>query len=597
MGKETLERLLVTIDGSTELLRQELRKGGVDVDRWARDTQGKVGKVGSSFSKLGPLLRTSMAALGVGFGATAFTNFVRGAVQAADAIGESARAAGFGAERFQRLQFVFRQNGVEAQEFEGAMRTANTRLGQFITTGAGPAAKAIEQLGIKQRITNGEIRNGEQFVDAILEALGKVENTAQRAALAAVFFGRELGAKMQDTLGQGKAAIDELAAAASGIFTDETVRKADLLGDAWAKIAGSVGNYAKSLAIAASYDASKVLGVDAVVADANRPENRLAALKARRDRITRPELANVTELQRRAELTAEIEQLEKEVEHNRLLNTPFITTRAPVPGMRADGRPSESSDGLKEISVRQRRAGSMAEIRDARRVAGMRELAPDFGLSEIKTPERIRMPADLQQMPDWQPMIARAEEYAKTVDAARERQQRFADTLAATFESRGVAAFFSGKPRDAIKGLGQDFAELVIRMAVLQPIAEKLAATLSGIGFGAAAGGGGGFFASLGSIFGFAGGGRPPVGRPSWVGERGRELFVPDVPGRIYSHRQSMQMAGGGPSIGSIHVDARGATDPAAVRAEVERGVYAAVSIADSRTDAKLRAAMRPAIA
>lgn len=39
--------------------------------------------------------------------------------------------------------------------------------------------------------------------------------------------------------------------------------------------------------------------------------------------------------------------------------------------------------------------------------------------------------------------------------------------------------------------------------------------------------------ASFMSIFGFASGGRPPVGMPSVVGERGPELFVPDVPGVI----------------------------------------------------------------
>jgi hypothetical protein len=49
--------------------------------------------------------------------------------------------------------------------------------------------------------------------------------------------------------------------------------------------------------------------------------------------------------------------------------------------------------------------------------------------------------------------------------------------------------------------------------------------------------GGGGFmsglFGGIGKIFGFADGGRPPVGRPSIVGERGPELFVPDSAGTV----------------------------------------------------------------
>jgi hypothetical protein len=57
---------------------------------------------------------------------------------------------------------------------------------------------------------------------------------------------------------------------------------------------------------------------------------------------------------------------------------------------------------------------------------------------------------------------------------------------------------------------------------------------------------------------GFAEGGRPPVGVPSMVGERGRELFVPDMAGliipnnqteRIVSGADNLQPAGGGTAI------------------------------------------------
>ena len=41
------------------------------------------------------------------------------------------------------------------------------------------------------------------------------------------------------------------------------------------------------------------------------------------------------------------------------------------------------------------------------------------------------------------------------------------------------------------------------------------------------------FGVPVGDIFGFANGGRPPVGQPSIVGERGPELFVPDSAGTI----------------------------------------------------------------
>lgn len=46
-------------------------------------------------------------------------------------------------------------------------------------------------------------------------------------------------------------------------------------------------------------------------------------------------------------------------------------------------------------------------------------------------------------------------------------------------------------------------------------------------------------------LYGFADGGVPPMGRVSVVGERGPELFVPSVAGRVLSHEDSMAVAAG----------------------------------------------------
>ena len=53
-------------------------------------------------------------------------------------------------------------------------------------------------------------------------------------------------------------------------------------------------------------------------------------------------------------------------------------------------------------------------------------------------------------------------------------------------------------------------------------------------------------------FFGFANGGRPPVGRPSVVGEKGPELFVPDSAGTVVPNH-----AMGGASV-VVNVDASG---------------------------------------
>jgi phage-related minor tail protein len=72
-----------------------------------------------------------------------------------------------------------------------------------------------------------------------------------------------------------------------------------------------------------------------------------------------------------------------------------------------------------------------------------------------------------------------------------------------------------------------DFARSIIQDMLkieLKAAASKILSSIFG------AGGLGGF---LGSIFGFANGGQPPVGKPSIVGERGPELFVPKTAGTV----------------------------------------------------------------
>ena len=57
------------------------------------------------------------------------------------------------------------------------------------------------------------------------------------------------------------------------------------------------------------------------------------------------------------------------------------------------------------------------------------------------------------------------------------------------------------------------------------------------------------------SLFGFANGGRPPVGKASIVGEKGPELFVPRTSGTIVPNNK---LGGGGSTNVVVNVDASG---------------------------------------
>lgn len=124
----------------------------------------------------------------------------------------------------------------------------------------------------------------------------------------------------------------------------------------------------------------------------------------------------------------------------------------------------------------------------------------------------------------------------KTV-ALREEQTRVretaiqaSDAVRTGLEDIGVAATHGFKSfKDAAKQALVQVTDLIVQLYIMRPLVEGLLGRQGTTGGGAL----GGILKDIGSIFGFAGGGRPQLGKISIVGERGPELFVPDTAGKI----------------------------------------------------------------
>ena len=152
------------------------------------------------------------------------------------------------------------------------------------------------------------------------------------------------------------------------------------------------------------------------------------------------------------------------------------------------------------------------------------------------------------------------EEGAEKIKKKQEETDKLKEKMAAVGEE--IESSIKNNLRDAITG-AQSFGEAMTN--VLNRIRDKiidaqLDRLLGGFGENFAKGkdGGKGLGGFLGRILGglFADGGRPPVGKPSIVGERGPELFVPSTAGTIIPNNQI-----GGESITNnivINVDASG---------------------------------------
>lgn len=170
------------------------------------------------------------------------------------------------------------------------------------------------------------------------------------------------------------------------------------------------------------------------------------------------------------------------------------------------------------------------------------------------------------------------------------------DELNNSFESLGnsVSDAFKGMLtgamswKDGMRSLISSVIDQLWKLFVVQKIVGLVSGALGGATGTPTTGG---FGSSVNLAGARAYGGSVDSNKPYMVGERGPELFIPGGNGTIIPNG-NMRGAGGGSNI-SVSVDARGSSDPAAVRAQVQQGILEAapaiIAAAEARTVASMR--------
>ncbi|MFY8183246.1 MAG: hypothetical protein ACOVKL_03400, partial [Polynucleobacter sp.] len=160
-----------------------------------------------------------------------------------------------------------------------------------------------------------------------------------------------------------------------------------------------------------------------------------------------------------------------------------------------------------------------------------------------------------------------------------------ADEMNKSFEAIGnsVSDAFKGMLtgamswKDGMRSLIGSVIDQLWKLFVVQKIVGFVSSALGGMTGTPSSGGS--FGSSTGNylpgIPANAYGGSVMGNKPTLVGERGPELFIPGGNGTIIPN-SNMRGGGGGGSSFNISVDARGSSDPAAVRAQVQQGILEA---------------------
>ena len=121
-------------------------------------------------------------------------------------------------------------------------------------------------------------------------------------------------------------------------------------------------------------------------------------------------------------------------------------------------------------------------------------------------------------------VVVKVKKVGSEFKIADDKMTVYADQAARNMQD-AFANFLFDPFKGGLKGMLKGFADM-LRQLVAQAVAARIFEKLG-------LGGKTGKIATFMTMLGFADGGEPPVNRPSIVGERGPEIFIPKVPGTI----------------------------------------------------------------
>jgi hypothetical protein len=171
-------------------------------------------------------------------------------------------------------------------------------------------------------------------------------------------------------------------------------------------------------------------------------------------------------------------------------------------------------------------------------VAGQQRDMTELTLLRQMNEERMttaKLRGDAKEFEDALAVIERIDEKVKEINATlSESAERYVGILgsglsqvADAFGAQVVAGLWgeSFSIGQMFEGIAKQFISAIVSEFIKQEIFSLFTNLFPNGGL-------------LSSLFGFAEGGRPSVGRVSVVGERGAEFFKPDVPGRVVSAKE-----------------------------------------------------------
>jgi len=470
---------------------------------------------------------------------------IKRSMDATDEMAKMSRAVGVSVEQLQSLRHAASLGGLETTQLDKAVQKLAVNIGDM-ARGVGLAKDVFEKYGISVKNSDGSLRGVVEVMADVADVTAGLTNKTEKADLAYKLFGAR-GGKMINMLEGGSEAMREAMEEAEKlglVMSEETAKGVEDANDAITRLKGFLGSaFRRTVAEIApliekvtesimKWVTLKVEEGGGIGAIAQSMANQIVfasisiinAFESMGNSIIRwsNKIKSITGFERSLEaINAELNLVQQNYQNwargewslldkleEKVYGVDYVTNQyRETLGKLHNERKQALARGDKDFKF----DFSAAVFSLEQMLVMIKEVSTETDTLTDAVEEQKDVIKDLPTT--WDGVSTAFQKYKDSVVSGTEMISNITTKILQGTEDAIVNMIMGIKTdwKALARSIFADLARMYVRKNIVVPMAKMM---------------------------GFASGGRPPVGRPSIVGERGAELFVPDSAGKIIPNNQ-----------------------------------------------------------
>lgn len=220
----SLAKLSIDMTAKVASFEAELKKSTRIAEQQSAKMQAALG-----------LAQKALAGLGAGLSVKAFADVIKSSAAYSDEMGKLAQRAGDTTEAVSALAYAARLSDVDNNQLAKGLR----ELGNDAASGG----KKLRELGIEITDANGQAKSSSALFSEVADRISRIQDPAQRAAVAAKIFGDRIGPELLPLLNNGADGLAKMTAEAQRmgrVVSEEAAKKAEEFNDNLTRLQESV---------------------------------------------------------------------------------------------------------------------------------------------------------------------------------------------------------------------------------------------------------------------------------------------------------------------------------------------------------------------